>query len=394
MRYTPCFAIAALFFTPAIAFAATSAPIQWTVDIHAPIYNIPRVSGGTVYLDTAQAHGPNVFAVKDGKVLWRFATDGTIQMPVSLGGDQVFVASDIGNTHFMRAIDAKTGALIWDYTRHEPPECMCSHITHYIQHLLFAQTDGHSLYAFYPLGNIPDHRLWRFAGDGAKLTAPIVADSTVVFGSADHSVYGLAAKTGRIRWQQKTGYAFVAQPAIWNSAVILGNRGGTVHAYAITTGKPQWSFATNGPIDSPVLIWHDRAFVASGPGDRGIYALSAETGKQIWYTRMVDYTPYAPIMAGQTLIVASRDGHLLGFSAETGKVLWQADLHGVPMSQPTLWRGNVMLKVDDHRISAFDAKNGHLMWSYASKAVVTAPVPEKHHIYVGTSTGMLVSIGH
>ncbi|MDA8114674.1 MAG: outer membrane protein assembly factor BamB family protein [Acidithiobacillus sp.] len=395
MRIAHSLIAAATISLPIAASAAISAaPIQWTADVHAPIYNIPRVADGTVYVSTAQAKGPNVFAVKEGKVLWRFATEGAIQMPVSLGGAQVFVASDVGDIHFMRAIDAKTGALIWDYTRHEPPECMCSHVTHYIQHLLFAETDGHSLYAFYPVGKIPDHRLWTFVGDGAKLTPPVLADSTVIFGSADHNVYGLVDNTGKIRWQQKTGYAFVAQPAVWEHTVILGNRGGTVHAYSTTTGKPLWNFTTNGPIDTAALIWHDWAFVASGAGGRGVYALSAKTGKQIWYTQMTDYTAYPPVMARQTLIVASRDGHLLGLAAKTGKVLWRSNLHGVPLSQPVLWQGVAVLKVNDHQVMAFNAQSGRPVWTYHSKDVVTSPVPEGDRVYVGTSGGAVVAIGH
>ena len=388
-------ALAMMIFSSLMTSAAIAAvPVQWSVDVHAPIYNPPRVADGTVYFATAQSKGPNVFAAKNGKILWRFTTGGAILTPLTLGGAQVLVASDVGSTHYLRAIEAKTGKLIWDYTRHEPPECMCSHLTHYEHHLLFAQTDGHSLYAFYPVGNIPNRRLWAFAGDGAKLTAPVVVDHTVIFGSADHSVYGLFDKTGKIRWQQKTGYGFVAQPAVWKHEVIIGNRGGTVHAYSTTTGATLWNFTTSGPINTTALIWHDRAFIASGAGDRGVYALSAETGKQLWYAQMADYTAYTPVMAKQTLVVASRDGSLLGLAAKTGKVLWRSALHGIPKSQPVLWQGDAVLKVNDHKIMAFNAQSGRMVWTYQSKNVVTGPVPKGDSVYIGTSGGTLIAIGH
>ena len=394
MRFRHNVALATMIFSSLVAsMAIAGVPVQWSVDVHAPIYNPPRVADGVVYFDTAQSKGPNVFSAKNGKILWRFTTGGTILMPLTVGHGQVWVASDVGSTHYLRAIEAKTGKLIWDYTRHEPPECMCSDLTHYEHHLLFAQTDGHSLYAFYPVGNIPNRRLWEFAGDGAKLTAPVVVDHTVIFGSADHSIYGLFDKTGKIRWQQKTGYGFIAQPAVWKHEVIIGNRGGTVHAYSTTTGTTLWNFTTNGPINTTALIWHDSAFVASGAGDRGVYALSAKTGKQLWYTRMADYAAYAPVMAKQIVVVASRDGNILGLSAKTGKVLWRSELHGIPKSQPALWKGDAVLKVNDHKIMAFNAQRGDLTWTYHSKNVVTSPVPKGDSVYVGTSGGTLVAIG-
>ncbi len=390
MRYG--IASALLFFAPVVALAVpSSAPVLWSLDLPGPIYSIPKVSDGTVYLDTAQAHGPNVFAVKKGRILWRFAAGGAIPRAVTIGGEQVFVASDVGQTHFMRAINARTGALVWDYARREPPQCMCSHISHYAGNLLFAQTDGHSLYAFHPVGNMPDHRIWRFVGDGARLTVPAVSGDTVVFGSADHRVYGLAAGTGKILWKQSTGYSFVAGPVVWNGTAILGNRGGTVHAYSAVTGKPLWSFSTEGPIDAPALVWRNRVFVASGPGDRGIYALAAATGHLLWRARLGDYTRWAPVLDGTTLVIASRDGYLAGLSAQTGRVRWRTRLQGEPLSQPLLWQGKIVLKVNDHRIEAYDAAGGRPEWLYATRAVVTAPVAGEHHLYVGTSAGKLLS---
>ena len=387
-------ALTMLLVAPGTTLADISpAPVQWTADLHNPIYSVPRVVDGTVYADTAQSRGANVFAVKKGRVLWRFATGGTVVMPLTVGGEQVFVASDVGNTHYLRAINSRTGRLVWDYRRHQPPQCMCSHITHYEHNLLFAETDGHSLYAFHPVGSMPDHRIWSFAGDGARLTAPAVVGNTVVFGSADHHVYGLSAATGRVTWQQKTGYAFVAGPAAWKGMVILGNRGGTVHAYMASTGKPAWTFSTGGPLDVPAVVWRNMAFVASGPGDRGIYALSAKTGRQIWRASLEDYTSWAPVLDGRTLVVASRDGNLTGFSVLTGKVRWRTRLHGEPMSQPVLWQNEIVLKINDHRIGSFSATDGHPVWEYAARAVVTAPAIEKRHIYVGTSAGKILSIG-
>jgi outer membrane protein assembly factor BamB len=185
----------------------------------------------------------------------------------------------------------------------------------------------------------------------------------------------------------------MAQPAVWKHEVIIGNRGGIVHAYSTTTGTTLWNFTTNGPINTTALIWHDSAFIASGAGDRGVYALSAKTGKQLWYTRMADYTAYAPVMAKQILVVASQDGNILGLSAKTGKILWRSELHGIPKSQPVLWKGDAVLKVNDHKIMAFNAQSGGLVWTYHSKNVVTSPVPKDDSVYVGTSGGTLVAIG-
>ena len=372
-------------------------PVSWAVDIGVPIYNAARTSGSRAYLTTAQDKGANVFAIDaaTGKVLWRFASGGSIPMPPSVGDTQVFVANDIGDTHYMRALDAKTGALVWKYTRSEPPQCMCSHHATLDAGLLFAQTDGHSLYAFAPVGSAPSRRLWAFKGDGARLTHPVAADGVVAFGSADHDLYGLDARTGALRWTAKTGYAFVARPALAGGLIVAGNRGGVVHAYDARTGRSVWSFATGGAIDTRAVAEREGAggglvFVASE--DRSVYALDARTGRQVWRARMADYSQFAPVPYGNDLLVANRAGDLVALAQATGKVVWTRRLRGTPFSAPLAWHGAVVVKVGDHAIASYDAASGRALWRYRTRAVVTAPRPAGDVLVAGLSSGRIVGL--
>ncbi len=258
--------IALLAANQAVAWAKVPSPeIKWSSLVGHPVYATPRYRDGRVYLTTTQSQGPNVFALNaaNGTIIWRYATAGAVTVSPTVGKSQVFVASDIGATHFMRALNAKDGALVWQYTRTQPPQCMCSHNATVGANLVFAQTDGHDLYAFAPMGNMPSRRLWQFKSDGARLTQPVTAQGLVVFGSADDDLYALDATKGARRWIAKTGYSFVAPPLVVNNQVIGGNRGGTVHAYALTTGKSLWSFATNGPIDFAPISRDSRVYVVS-----------------------------------------------------------------------------------------------------------------------------------
>lgn len=376
-----------------VARAATGAsPVAWSADLGVPVYNTPRAGGGRTYLTSAQGKGANVFAINaaNGKVIWKFAAGGAIPMPPSVGATQVFVASDIGATHYMRALDARTGTPVWEYTRDQPPQCMCSHQATVAAGLLFAQTDGHSLYAFAPVGNVPSRRLWAFQGDGAKLTHPVVADGVVAFGSADHRLYALDASTGAVRWVGRTGYGFVASPVVVGRLIVAGNRGGTVHAYDARTGKSAWSFSAGGTIATPAVARGGLIYVAAE--DRSVYALDAKTGKQVWRARMADYAEFAPVPDGRNLLVANRAGELLALSPATGKVLWRRALGGTPFSAPLLWHGAVVLKVGDHAIASYDGASGHRLWRFRTAAVVTVPRPAGDVLVAGLSSGKVVGL--
>ena len=383
-----------LLMAPGLAHAASAPQTVWSTPLKVPVYNTPQERDGQVYLTSTQSSGPNVFAIDGttGKPLWSFPTQGLIAIPPTVGPTQVFVASDVGNTHFMRAIDAKSGALIWKYTRDQPPECMCSYQSTLADGLLFAQTDGHSLYAFAPNGSAPSKRLWSFDGDGALLTKPVSAAGVVVVGSSDRQVYGLDAKTGKTLWTGTTGYAFTADPVITGSVVVIGDQGGNIDGFDLKTGKSLWNVGTNGAIDDAAVTEGHIAYVVSE--DHNLYALNITNGQTVWQYKMDDYAEHPPILLGDLVVVDNRAGQLIGLDAAKGSLVWQTDLDGTPFSPPLAWQDGkaVVLKIGDHKIGAFDTHSGKPIWEYGSEAVVTLPIVSGHHVNIATSTGEVMAL--
>ncbi len=384
------FAVAA---SAGAALAAQAPRTVWSTALNVPVYEPPQARGGSLFLTSLQPAGPNLFAIdgQSGKLIWNFATQGAIGIPPTVGASQVFVASDIGNTHYLRAIDAKTGLLIWKYTRDQPPECMCSQASILSGGMLFAQSDGHSLYAFAPSGAAPSKRLWQFPGDGAPLTSPVVADGLVVFGSGDHSVYALDAKTGAVKWTGTTGYVFTADPAIGEGAVVIGDQGGNIDGFDLNSGKSLWSNSA-GTIDVAAVIAGETAYLVSE--DHNVYALDVKSGKQLWQYGMDDYASFSPVLAGELVIVANRAGQLVGIDAKSGKLAWETDLDGTPFSQPEYFPSEhaVVLKIGDHAVGAFDVATGKSVWLYSTKLVVTPPVVNGADIDVVTSAGQAIAL--
>jgi outer membrane protein assembly factor BamB len=373
---------------------AASPAIVWSTPVKQPVYNTPQARDGRLYLTSLQPSGPNVFGLDGGtgRLLWSFATEGAIAIPPTVGPSQVFVASDVGNTHFLRAIDAANGTLIWKYTRGQPPECMCSYPATLSGGLLFAQTDGHSLYAFNPSGAAPSQRLWSFDGDGALLTAPVVSDGVVVLGSSDRNVYALDAKTGRTLWTGTTGYAFTAAPLIVGSVVVIGDQGGNIDGFDLKTGKALWNFGATGAIDDAAIASGTTAYVVSE--DHNVYALTISGGQAVWQYAMEDYAEHPPVLVGGRLILDNRAGQLLGLDAASGKLLWKTDLAGTPFSAPVFWPSAqaVVLKIGDHAIGAYDVAEGRALWRYASPDVVTLPLVDGGTVDVATSAGRALAL--
>lgn len=88
----------------------------------------------------------------------------------TVGKTQVFVASGIGTTHFLRAFGAKSGLLIWQYTMND--------------------------YAEY---------------------SPISAGSIVIVANRAGQLVAVDAKTGKLAWQTDLNGTPFSQPSLWRS---------------------------------------------------------------------------------------------------------------------------------------------------------------------------------
>jgi|RhiMethySRZTD1v2_1073278.scaffolds.fasta_scaffold12332_6 outer membrane protein assembly factor BamB len=70
--------------------------------------------------------------------------------------------------------------------------------------------------------------VWRFRGDGYLDGTPLAVNDTVYVGSGSGVLYGLAARTGRVRWRDRLGTPIPASPQPWEIQTGLAAAEGTL----------------------------------------------------------------------------------------------------------------------------------------------------------------------
>jgi outer membrane protein assembly factor BamB len=166
-----------------------------------------------------------------------------------------------------------------------------------------------------------------------------------------------------------------------------------------TTGPLQlhgvkWSFDTGGPIFASPVLANDTIYIASASG--ALFALDLETGKERW--KFTSRMPIAstPALSGGTLYFVSSNGALAALDAATGKPKWifateyerrfeAKGLHGygpsgqtmpdawdVFTSSPVVAEGKVFFGSGDGNFYALDAASGVLQWKLPMRDVVHA----------------------
>jgi alcohol dehydrogenase (cytochrome c) len=236
-----------------------------------------------------QINTENVFRLQVGWV-HQFATvtAANESTPV-LAGNYLYVTVPPGSVY---ALDAKSGAEIWHYTRQLPAD---------IKVCCMATTRGVS-----------------------------VLGKRVYFGTLDAHIVALDSTTGQVIWDREvidhsTGYSITAAPMPVDDLVITGIAGsefptrGFISAYDAATGSPRWRFYTvPAPGEPGSETWGGDSWKTGGAATWGSGAYDAELGLLYWgvATPAPDFDHSA--RPGDNLYSSS----MLALNVKTGKLVW------------------------------------------------------------------------
>jgi alcohol dehydrogenase (cytochrome c) len=200
----------------------------------------------------------------------------------------IFTTTDPGHVF---ALDAKTGATIWEYRR-----------------------------------PIPSGLLVEFPVNRGLA----VQGNTLFFGSLEGYLVAINANDGKIIWQTlvaspSDGYSITAAPLVVNRSVVVGVAGGEfgvrgfLAAYDVSTGQQQWKFNTiPGPGEAGHETWENDAW-KSGGGATWITG-SYDSATDLLYWGVGNPSPVfsGDARPGDNLYTAS----VIALHAATGRLAW------------------------------------------------------------------------
>ena len=251
---------------------------RWTYTTGGPVTSSPAVTGGTVYIGSAD------FGSADGKVYaldaatghtrWTYTIGGPITSSPAVTGGTVYIGSD---DHKVYALNAATGHTRWTYTTGGPIGFQFGETvsggTVYIGNgsgtVYIGSADG----KVYALDAATGHPRWTYTTGGPVVSRPAVTGGTVYIGSEDHKVYALDAATGHPRWTYTTGDAVTSSPAVTGGTVCIGSQDHKVYALDAATGHPRWTYTTGDDVISSPAVTGGTVYI--GSDDNKVYALDA-----------------------------------------------------------------------------------------------------------------------
>src|SRR5438874_5705020 len=319
--------------------------IKWKFPTCDRIVSSPVIQNKTLYFGGDDG---NIYAVdcENGHQVWKRETGGPVASTPAVVDGILYATSYDGKLY---ALSAETGALRWKFSTAGE-----------------RRFEAKGIHGFKPKDQTIADPFDVF------LSSPVVAQSTVYFGSGDGNLYAVDAISGELRWKFKTGDVVHSSPAFANGTLFFGSWDSYFYAVDAATGKEKWRFhAGEDPLIHNQVGFQSSPAVANGVvytgcRDANLYALDAATGKEKWrFNTELSWVITSPAVADGKVFFATSDSSLYHvLDANSGKPVVRQQGKAYMFSSPAIVGDVAFIGVLNGILEARDVKTGELLWDF------------------------------
>lgn len=188
----------------------------------------PAVLGEYAWFGAEDTH---LYCVdRQGVVLWKQATGGSIESSPAVSSGRVLIGSYDGYLHCFRADD---GHLCWKFPTGDDTDS--SPVV--IGERVFIGCENGFIYC---IDLASGSRIWRYRAAAGIWGTPAVVDGAVYIGDDAGILHCVAAKTGIRLWMSELGSGTWASPTVVDGVVVIGDWAGTLHGLDARNGDVLW----------------------------------------------------------------------------------------------------------------------------------------------------------
>lgn len=296
---------------------------RWTVQTGAGIYCSPAVADGRVFVGDDMGR-LTAYSLKKGEKLWSFAAGKRIVgTPAAAEGVVVFGSAD----RHIYGLNTTDGRLLWTVDADEPVLGAVS-IAQGIAYI------GASDHIFRAIDIHTGKVIWAYNQvKGYIETKPLIADSLVIFGAWDNTLYALHKDTGHEVWKWTGGLTGMhySPAAVWPVAahgkVFIADPQRALTAIDIKTGETVWR-TYQSKVRETVGLSEDQARIFSKTMNDSIvcYSTLENVPTQVWASNVGFGYEHAPSMQaekGGLMFGSTKEGLIFALDGKTGAVVWK-----------------------------------------------------------------------
>ena len=232
---------------------------------------------------------------------------------------------------------------------------------------------------FHAVRTSDGREVWTWAGTNRLDGRAVVTGDRVYFLDGKTNLVALDRADGSLRWlvplhdEPMAGHPApdnptfnhrTATPLLHDGVLYCGSSDGGLYAIEAASGKKLWRHDAKAPVFSGVAL-HGSDTLLFGTMDGSVVLLDRRTRRETLRVKTGGGVVTTPLVAGDKVIVGSRDYQLYGFNLADGTLAWKFSYwFSWIESTPILHDGLVYVGASDYsRITALDPATGRARWS-------------------------------
>ena len=354
---------------------------------------------------------------KTGETKWNYKTNGSINStPLVANGKVLFLSYD----GFFYALDQTDGKLLWKfktegesvfkvkdyYNGSFQPDYWDFYLSSAIEKdgvVYFGSSD----FNIYALDIATGNKIWNYRTEGSIHSSPAISENSLVVGSWDSNVYCIDITTGKEKWTFATGkdiegYIWLgvqASPSIDNGTVYIGSRDAKYYALNIKTGDTLWSKDEfdKSWMPSSAAIGKDNIYTGSSDSF-SFFSISKKTGHINYATKTNAYAFSSPAIDDDMGYIGSANGRLFGIGLNEGDIKWEFKTIGCETDTIKLFNTKGEMDLENSKaltVGINDMPSLNKVFEDAlisAGAIFSSPVISDQIIYFGSSDGYIYAI--
>jgi outer membrane protein assembly factor BamB len=179
-------------------------------------------------------------------------------------------------------------------------------------------------------------------------------------------VFAFDPRTATVQWRRPMGSGVMGDIARWNDLRYAVTVVDELVCFDALSGTPQWSYAPEGAVydyrtSSPIVLG-DRVFYADRNGT--IRAFRARDGRLLWSRRQIDPLSTWMVHVNSSLMFMCGTDALVRLDPATGQERSRTVIAGGPYSGPmTVMGDSLLLLLGSTTLTAFDLQRNQVRWS-------------------------------
>lgn len=236
----------------------------------------------------------------------------------------------------------------------------------------------------------------QFHGDALFDGGLLLIGTDASEGDTAH-VFAFDPRTAAVRWRQPMGSGVMGDIARWNDqryAVTVMNE---LVCFDAVSGAPRWSYRPEGAVydyqTSSPLVVGDRVFHAERDGT--VRAFRAQDGRLLWRRPQIDPLSTWMAHARSSLVFIRGTDALVRLDPVTGEERGRTTVGGGPYSGPmTVIGDSLLLLLGSKTVTAFDLRHNQVRWSHSATDEWTSSRPYVwRDMVLAGERGRLVAFG-